>query len=50
MEQSQTVEREFLRHYDDVFGLWYVIYWDHIIKCYVTQLESGQRPVLAVKE
>ena len=46
----QALEREIVRQYDEKFGLWYIVYWDDTMKCYVTQLESGQRPVLALDE
>jgi hypothetical protein len=46
----QGLEKNFLRYYDEKFELWYIIYWDEALKCYVTKLESGQRPVLEVKE
>lgn len=35
------------RYYDEKSGLWYIVYWDDTLKCYVTQLEPGQQNALA---
>ncbi len=44
------MEQNVIRHYDEKSGLWYVTYWDDVLKCYVTQLESGQHSVVACSE
>lgn len=44
------MEKESVRYFDQKSGLWYIIHWDDVLKCYVTQLISGQHPVVAVSE
>ena len=48
--RATDLEKETVRYYDQKSGLWYVIRWDDTLKCYVTQLESGQHSVIAVNE
>ena len=47
---QKGLERESIRFYDQKSGLWYLIHWDDVLKCYVTQLVSGQNTVLAASE
>ena len=54
-EPTQTLERPskkdgHIREYDQKSGLWYVIYWHIELKCYVSQLAPGQKPVVIVLE
>jgi len=47
---EMAVDAEYIRYYDEKANLWYIIYWDDTLKCYVTQLESGQRPMVGAEE
>lgn len=39
------------RYFDEKSGLWYSIYWNDALKCYVTELENGQHSLLpTIKE
>lgn len=49
-EGPKSLEKENMRYYDEKSGLWYTIYWDEALKCYVSQLESGQRSVMTVED
>jgi hypothetical protein len=44
------LEQKVIRYYDEKSGLWYITYWDDTLKCYVTQLESGQHSVVTHSE
>ena len=46
---QQESEQRSMRYYDEKSGLWYVIYWDEALKCYVSQLESGQHSIMAIE-
>lgn len=49
-KEQQGSEKRRMRYYDEKSGLWYVIYWDDTMKCYVSQLESGQHSIMIVEE
>lgn len=44
------MEREIIRYFDKKTGLWYLVYWDEVLMCYVTELESGQQSLMALNE
>ncbi|GAB4353164.1 MAG: hypothetical protein Kow0099_37360 [Candidatus Abyssubacteria bacterium] len=44
------MEKEVIRYFDKRSGLWYLVYWDDVLKCYVTVLESGQHSLMASSE
>jgi len=46
----KSLEKESMRYYDQKTGLWYIIHWDNTLKCYVSQLISGQQSVVAAAE
>ena len=41
---------ENLRYYDEKSGRWYVIHWDAILNCFVTELEPTEEPAGVVEE
>ncbi len=45
--EMKGLEKESIRYFDQKSGLWYIIHWDDVLKCYVTQLVSGQQSVVA---
>lgn len=44
------LEEENMRQYDEKSGLWYLIHWDDVLQCYVTQLAPGQNPSVSTTE
>jgi len=48
--KGHIMERENMRKYDEKSGLWYLVYWDDVLKCYVNQLAPGQKPVISTAE
>jgi len=48
--KSRVMEQENMRKYDEKSGLWYLVYWDDVLKCYVSQLAPGQKPVISIAE
>jgi len=46
----EASEKQPMRQFDEKSGLWYVIHWDDALKCFVTELESGQQIIVADSE
>jgi hypothetical protein len=46
----EASEKQPMRQFDEKSGLWYVTYWDDALKCFVTELESGQQVIVADSE
>jgi len=49
-KERHGLEKKSMRYYDEKSGLWYMIYWDEAMECYVSQLETGQRVRMFVEE
>ena len=45
---GDLLQREHIRQFDETSGLWYMIHWDEVLKCYVSQLAPGQDTSMAV--
>ena len=46
----RVLTNENLRYYDERSGRWYVIHWDDILNCFVTELEPSEQPAGVVEE
>jgi hypothetical protein len=47
---ASLMQTEHTRQFDETTGLWYLIHWDEVLKCYVSQLAPGQDTMAAVVE